>query len=946
MNTIDVSQLSQEVRIEICDLMGGDLFRKKFIEDPEKFTKIKPGFRVKKLTEAQALNTAKRYMNISNARIIYHYINSWIKDTLNEIKDKVFNFEKEGKTKEEAFCLALMDSPFSKHIPLFFKIYDGDITEDQFLETIKRIEEKKQLHLECTAAEQKATELEEKNCELEKIITELTKQLQIAQDQLEGKKSENKSYATTIKKKDLAYHSAMQKIEELERKITELTEQLQDVKSRNELNTSEISEKERLLQFEDKLPADFSVLDSETTISLCKVSTDYSGNWLLRKADIDAQGRLSIFIEDKSQPRYFSNRNKLFQKNGPTESGIYAVWNWSTKPNYSDPEKDYVLTDFDPNISPIEIITCNNCITLNDVIEKLKVGLKIDTCSNGEIFAKYNRVLFAIHKGKGQYEGILCKAHDLTSENEIVTFSKSAIWIPVYQFSSEQVLKLDDDKMFYKTVYAGIPNSMIRVKDTLEIIQSIIVDSISWKNYKSRCIAKTEYDCFKELIASIPSESIIEKIKLALHCTDAVASEKLAEFISKISNYVNTSCLEDKVIISALNTNDTLMNHAKALIQDDWKLENTEILNRAIAEQNEITKKTELATKELQTLKATYKELEQKIEECSFEIAEKEQLAVDVEAAVAERIKQAQLKAADFIANMAFVSAPKLEISTTEQNNIPVPVNETSYEIVHTEPDSTEIEEYHNWKDVMEIVRSNLEETGVSSFYVSGLAMYLCACFILKEPLMIVGPNAKNIVEAFHAALCGSDLGVLKCEGNFTYSEWNKIGEHQEQIVLIENLLEKLWMEKITDVFSSKDVMFMAIYPFAEDVQVEPKSIYNYMLPLFTDFLVEKKAKNNYSYGHFADDFSQYQAGSVIKRKWVSKLHASQFVQSRLNEVITIMYDLNSEIKKEDEFIFGFLQYAYATLNYEDIIKAIEDEKNAFSKKMKKDIQLILGDIS
>ena len=497
MNTVDVSQLSQEVLIEICDLMGGDLFLNLFIAFPLQFAKIRPGFRVNKLTEVQALNTAKRYMNISNARIIRECINSWIKDTLNEIKDKAFGFEKKGKTKEEALCLALMDSPFSKHIPLFFKIYDGDITEDQFLETIKRIEEKKQLHLERTVAEQKATELEEKNCELEKTITELTKQLQIAQDQLEGKKSENESYATTIKKKDLAYHSAMQKIEELEIKITELTEQLQDVKSRNELNTSEISEKERLLQFEDKLPADFLVLDSETTISLCKVSTDYSGNWLLRKADIDAQGRLSIFIEDKSQPRYFSNRNKLFQKNGPTESGIYAVWNWSTKPNYSDPEKDYVLTDFDPSILPIEIITCNNCTMLNDVIEKLKVGLKIDTCSNGEIFTKYNRIIFAVYKRKGKYEGVLCKAHDLTSENGIVTFSKSAIWIPVYQFSSEQVLKLDDDKMFYKTVYAGIPNSMIRVKDTLEIIQSIIVDSISWKNYKSRCIAKTEYDCFK-----------------------------------------------------------------------------------------------------------------------------------------------------------------------------------------------------------------------------------------------------------------------------------------------------------------------------------------------------------------------------------------------------------------------------------------------------------------
>ena len=31
MNTVDVSQLSQEVLIEICDLMGGDLFLNLFI---------------------------------------------------------------------------------------------------------------------------------------------------------------------------------------------------------------------------------------------------------------------------------------------------------------------------------------------------------------------------------------------------------------------------------------------------------------------------------------------------------------------------------------------------------------------------------------------------------------------------------------------------------------------------------------------------------------------------------------------------------------------------------------------------------------------------------------------------------------------------------------------------------------------------------------------------
>ena len=39
-----------------------------------------------------------------------------------------------------------------------------------------------------------------------------------------------------------------------------------------------------------------------------------------------------------------------------------------------------------------------------------------------------------------------------------------------------------------------------------------------------------------------------------------------------------------------------------------------------------------------------------------------------------------------------------------------------------------------------------------------------------------------------------------------------------------------------------KDIFYMATHPYAEDVQVEPKSLCSFILPLFTEFLVDKNA--------------------------------------------------------------------------------------------------------
>ena len=54
--------------------------------------------------------------------------------------------------------------------------------------------------------------------------------------------------------------------------------------------------------------------------------------------------------------------------------------------------------------------------------------------------------------------------------------------------------------------------------------------------------------------------------------------------------------------------------------------------------------------------------------------------------------------------------------------------------------------------------------------------------------------------------------------------------------------LSKLYQE----ILSQKDIFYVATHPYAEDIQVEPKNLYGFMLPLFTEFFVDEIATGKY----------------------------------------------------------------------------------------------------
>ncbi len=334
---------------------------------------------------------------------------------------------------------------------------------------------------------------------------------------------------------------------------------MQHAEAKKEIDSNIISDEQQLLQNEDKDTKGFPKQYSKETVSLYKASVDYNcKTWLIRFTDIDYQGCLSKFIMNKDRPPLFVNRNKLFYKKEPNKIGCYNAWNWTVVPNINNPERDYVTTEYSHHIIPMKIVKLTEWDSIESVISILK---------NGYEFKAYSKkIMFTINKEKEIYEGILCHVKDIENHNGVLSLSDYVIQLPVYEFRMNDAVIDDYGTIFFGKVYAGVPSRLYRVKNHMDIIKTIVLEAISWSNYKARSIIRAEYKCFKDLIASISSEDIIKKIALTYNCNTTIANELLEQFIFKVSDYLDVDCLEDDVIKSALQNNKLLMERAKTLI--------------------------------------------------------------------------------------------------------------------------------------------------------------------------------------------------------------------------------------------------------------------------------------------------------------------------------------------------------------------------------------------
>lgn len=115
-----------------------------------------------------------------------------------------------------------------------------------------------------------------------------------------------------------------------------------------------------------------------------------------------------------------------------------------------------------------------------------------------------------------------------------------------------------------------------------------------------------------------------------------------------------------------------------------------------------------------------------------------------------------------------------------------------------------DLEVHHSWNEVINTASFELGEAGVADRYRNGLAAFLCAAYIERQPILLVGPNSIDISKALCAAIAGHKHGMLSCEGSYSSHVLQELGHDGEDIVIINNLFASGWMNRLPEILSKR----------------------------------------------------------------------------------------------------------------------------------------------
>ena len=924
-----ISLLTQDEIAILCNIISGKNFRKLFQKNSKDFAMIKPGFRPNSISEKDAVALGIKYIE---KPFICSFVNASVENLLEEVDELYANMRLQGRDEDEAMARTLSESAFSNNLSLYFKLIKKGDDERNIAKLRKYMADK----ATPVSDEEPCDNNEPENIHKQQKKSE--EQLNVYEDQLQSLKDAKASV-----EKDLA--DAQIKIQRLQQDKQEMEAELTDFRARIKYDDTE------------EVPVTIESHDFDY-ISLCEVSQpDYNGQvWLNRLADIRKNGTIEVFYEDENMPNYFGNRTRIFFKDGPNESGTVGVWNWKSTPNNNDSSRDYVTSEFNSVVEPIEIIVIRECKTDRELIEKIKAGVNVEMTSR--------RVIFAAYLSKAQYVGVLCRNSDLEQIGKLIRLNKKVISLPKYDISGRDLTHLSNGKMYYRSISIGIPSEVVNVKDPMDIVKTVILARNSWQMFKQQGKTRGEWKSIRDFLDGLDTTNILDDIVTSANCSHPEAIKMLNDFIEYAQNYIDGTSIEDKILSAVIVSNPELMKRCKSLIMDEWIAENKASVDEANAQldglqreikevQGFIEKQKMEAEKELAAVKENHDRLNAELQTLSEGISEKEKLAADVEDAVAQRIRQAQNNAADFIATLAFAPKAVLDvpenIAVSSELTAKTHTEDTERYISGTELNPDDLEIASTWLDMLNTISGELIEAGVTSKLSLPLAAYMYSAYITKSPLLMVGPNADAVVDAFSGAVSGRLAGTLDCTENYSTQGVEACYASEDRIVKIVNPFSPNWIGRIPDIVSKGDKFYVALHPYSEDLQIEPKSLYNYMLPLFTEFFIENEPTGHILGGCCTKHYKEFLLAKTTRchNKILMKMRTSVLVRSKIQALLSNMHSMLNDQNLDYDVIFALLPYAYATMQTSLILDAVQDGDNktiTVSKSLSESINALYGE--
>lgn len=652
--------------------------------------------------------------------------------------------------------------------------------------------------------------------------------------------------------------------------------------------------------------------------SLCMVTYDYSGQkWLKRLADVNGSNHMKVPTFYDYLPKVFDNRDKLFGKDGdgPDETGAFAIWEWSAVPRDTDPEKDYVLSAFCEDDIPIEFIALKDIDDYEHLMRKLVEGISYSICC-GKIAISYRNT-------DGNYDAIVVSRNQLDIDESHIKLSNDVVSLPLFEVFPENILRLNTKRVL-NMFFLGAPKKRIVVKAPFEIVKDAIIKRYSWSAMKAKGLSRNEWKQTREFIEGFSEGSLYSDIAKELECTEEEAESYVQGFLSECDGKISGSEIDDNVLRSLINKIPELQEKCNQIVEETWISNHAKEVKEKKEVIDSLVKDIEKKLEEKNSLNIEIESLESKLNGTMESLGQQERLADEVKVRIAEKISEARTDAAEFISSMIMSDNNAFDLIGSDSESY---FNNTyTSGIILEECNSSE-----NWIEALENVADELLEAGVDSKRIDSLAALLYAAYINHSPLLIAGANGISIANAFSAGMFGRYADILDCSKNPDTISVNQIDISPGQIVIVKNLFNSPQYNNIVELLRETKKFIIVVNSFIEDLIIEPKSLFSYLLPVFTDVFVNKTAEENFVGAIRSDHYDEFTHSEILpaQENVLSELNLNMLEKNRIQSVLTDFHKMNGNITELDDLLYVIYPYAY-----------LNDAGNIVASKIESETQL------
>lgn len=648
-------------------------------------------------------------------------------------------------------------------------------------------------------------------------------------------------------------------------------------------------------------------------LSLCNVWMDSDNKiWLSRLADLH-NGHLSFPIIDDTFPKIFGNRERLYYTNGPSNDRAIGIWWWSASPRDSDATKDYILSEFQYNLNPTRFIQIRDISTLEQLSERLIEGIEVPVyeCNT----------LFAYEKLPGVYAGLLCDAKELIFEDKI--YLKKDTWaLPIYQFNQSEIITIRSSMRFVKSIPLPPTTESLPVGNVTEKIKKIIINRMSWPLYKD-CIGRTKAewrDC-KLLLERVCDESLYETVADKMRCTLSEATKLVHDFADRADFLLTEGDIDSDILAKIAMSHDDLRTLCESSIEEHWKASHADRITAAQAEFKRIISDKKAAEANYQRVLIETTEAQKKLDQLVKEIEEYKTLGSNTVQAIRDKISSAQKDMAGFIAELSTFMpqqfGPSCEIKPPKEWTF------TPGEVCHK---IDNMEGCSSWKDTFELLCDNIQLAGVDSRWAVMLSSFVYSAYLNHMPLLLAGPNSEAIAHALSMAVLGKQIDILRCYGEQSVDSVSSFVE--SELAAVQNPFHPGWISCLTQ---PNNGFTLWLHPFTEDLHIEPRSLYHYAYPVFTECFVDRLPSiEDMDAGHGIEDYTEFKPDPKYRAKMglLKKLGMSRLMSNRLEKVLADAKFIGAISDTSMEYLFGLLPMCVLSGKHEIITELLDSEKN------------------